>query len=223
MRDCEEIKRDFVKAFEFLYENNGMKGVSAMAVAEKAGYSRSSFYRTFDSVYDLLVLVEVSATPYQEMSKLLQDPNHITMEQLTEGILGAFEKKVKLIQMLTRHSNDNHYSARLRNCLKPVFLSQIKRVYILSEVEYDVLAEYITSAKLTLLRYWALNPEGSLGLGHLTQITDSMFEGRFWELVAEAAKASQEGKEFEKISLDYFINSYPWIEHRPLYDQYNSS
>jgi AcrR family transcriptional regulator len=69
-----------MRAFEKLYEQHGMKGVSSAAVAKEAGYSRSSFYRTFDSVYDLLEILELRAVPTREFRYLVDNANTITMK-----------------------------------------------------------------------------------------------------------------------------------------------
>lgn len=66
MGDNESPRREFIAAFEKLYERNGMKGVSVAAIAKETGYSRSSFYRSFESIYDVLSAVEIAATPYAE-------------------------------------------------------------------------------------------------------------------------------------------------------------
>ena len=54
-------KRTSFEPLKTLYDERGMKGISAAAVAKEAGYSRSSFYRVFDSVYDVLEILEARA------------------------------------------------------------------------------------------------------------------------------------------------------------------
>lgn len=216
MSETDSIRMQFIRAFETLYEKNGMKGVSAAAVAKEAGYSRSSFYRSFDSVYDVLDAVEIAATPYEEMAFLVQNANTVNMKTFTDVILDAFRKRIRLICMLSRNASDNHYYERMRSCMKPAFRAQAERVYDLADAEYDVLAEYITSAKLTLLRYWAVNYERTMDLGQLTQLTDSMFEGGFWERVERVAQATAQGQPVERVGIDYFTEKYSWIRSRPM-------
>ena len=57
------IRSDIIEAFKLLYARQGMSGVSARALAEKSGYSRSTLYRHFPSIYDVLREVEDEATP----------------------------------------------------------------------------------------------------------------------------------------------------------------
>lgn len=214
MEDFDNGRSRFIKAFEDLYEPNGMKGVSAAAIAAQAGYSRSSFYRSFESVYDLLSLVEMRATPSKEFSYLAEHANTVTMEEFTNIILDALVRRERLIRMLARHADDNRFYDRFRKALKPAMYGQIKRVYILDEPEYDMMADYITAAKVALMRYWALYSRGVGDIARLTQITDAMFEGLLWERVNKASQAHQRGEAYERTPLSYFEENYGWIAHR---------
>ncbi|MDO4889831.1 MAG: TetR/AcrR family transcriptional regulator [Coriobacteriaceae bacterium] len=207
----------FLAAFKELYAINGMKGISAATLSAKTGYSRSTFYRYYESVYDLLILVETEATPYQNMQFLRDNWDTIGMVEITNAFLYAFAEKQDLIRMLTKFSDDNRYYERMRECIYPVFRQQAERVYIMEPEEYDVLAEYLTTAKLALLRAWALR-EVDMGVGHMTQITDSVLEGGFWDRVEAAAQAKKAGIPYERTPLSYFVDQHPWIANRALYD-----
>lgn len=60
------------------------------------------------------------------------------------------------------------------------------------------------------------NARDHTGLGHMTQITNSVLEGSLWDRVDEAAKSAAEGKPFERIPFEFFKDSHPWIHTRPL-------
>lgn len=214
MDDADKIRIQFMKAFENQYEALGMKGLSAASVAAEAGYSRSSFYRSFESVYDLLTLVEKRATPTREFSYLADNSETVTMEEFTNVILEALVRRERLIRMLTRHSEDNRFYERFSKALKPAMRGQIERVYILEPADYDMMAEYITAAKVTLMRYWASNDMRPEEIARLTQVTDAMFEGLLWERVDEASRAQQAGEPYERTPLSYFAERYDWIAHR---------
>jgi AcrR family transcriptional regulator len=210
-----EARRCFIEAFKKLYPANGMRGISGAALAKRAGYSRSTFYRDFESVYDVLRLVEIEATPYQRMKYLLDHADSVGMREITDGFLQSFQEREDLIRMLVQHEDDNRYRERLHDCFLPVFRAQAERVFIMEPGEYDVLAEYITHAKLGLLRIWALDLV-PLGLGHMTQITDSVLESSMWTRVEAAARAKAEGRPFERTPLSFFQKRQPWIQNRPM-------
>lgn len=210
-----EAQRCFIQAFKELYPVNGMRGISGAALAKRAGYSRSTFYRSFESVYDVLRLVEIEATPYRRMNYLVEHANEVGMKEITDGFLQSFSDREDLIRMLCRHEEDNRYRERLHDCIFPVFRSQAERVFVMKPEEYDILAEYITHAKLGLLHIWALGLS-PLGLGHMTQITDSVLESSMWTRVEAASRAKAEGRPFERTPLSFFQKRQPWIENRPL-------
>lgn len=211
----EESRDCFIQAFKELYPQTGMKGLSASTLSARAGYSRSTFYRCFDSVYDVLNAVEKEAMPYEEMAYLIEHANTVNMRQITDGFLGAFRRKEELIRILGTH-NDNSFYARMADCIKPVFRTQAERVYIMEPEEYDIMAEYLTNAKVSLLRLWARS-ENPMNLGHMTQITDSVLEGGFWDRVEEAARVTAAGGRYERTPLSFFKEQHPWIADRPLY------
>lgn len=214
MDDYQSAQTHLIRAFEKLYEERGMKGISAAAVAKEAGYSRSSFYRIFDSVYDVLEILEARAVPTKEFQYLADNANIVTMGEFTNVILEALIRREKLIRMLTKHSKDNHFYARFHRAIKPAFLGQVKRVYILEDYQYEIMADYITAAKVQLMRYWASHDLPTEAIAELTQITDAMFEGLLWERVNKAALAYQAGEPYERTPLSYFIEKYDWIAKR---------
>lgn len=119
-----EAQRCFIQAFKELYPVNGMRGISGAALAKRAGYSRSTFYRSFESVYDVLRLVEIEATPYRRMNYLVEHADEVGMKEITDGFLQSFSDREDLIRMLCRHEEDNRYRERLHDCIFPVFRSQ---------------------------------------------------------------------------------------------------
>lgn len=214
MGEYQESQEHLIKAFEKLYEEHGMKGISAAAVAKEAGYSRSSFYRMFDSVYDVLEILETKAVPTREFRYLADHADTVTMEEFTHVILLSIVQRERLIRMLARHSKDNHFLARFHRAIKPAFLGQVKRVYILEDYEYEIMADYITAAKVQLLRYWATHDLPTDAIAHLTQVTDAMFEGLLWERVNKASQAQRAGLPYERTPMSYFEEKYDWIANR---------
>ena len=214
MNDNEDARIHLMKAFEKLYAEGGMRGLSAAAVAKEAGYSRSSFYRVYDSVYDLLDILVLRAVPTREYRYLATHANTVTMEEFTNVILESLVRRTKLIRMLTKHSDDNDFYERFHLALKPAMLGQIKRVYILEDEEYEFMADYITAAKVRLLRYWALHELPPEEIAHLTRVTDAMFEGLLWERVNVASEAQQVGLPHERTPMSYFVEKYDWIANR---------
>lgn len=84
---------------------------------------------------------------------------------------------------------------KLKAAIKPVFRLQAERAFSITPFEYDVMAEYLTTAKLSLLRMWALSPI-DLDLAYMTKVTDATLEGGLWDRIDEATRAARPGGRF---------------------------
>lgn len=211
--DSVSIKNDFIEAFVKLYAPCGMKGLSVNTLCARAGYSRSTFYRTFYSLDNVLEELEDAALPTDAMNTLLENANDIGMEALSKVFLSSLTWRKDFYRVLFLHDKKNRFFDKCRKLMFPVFRSQVQRVFDMTEFEYDVLAEYLTSAKVTLLRMWAVRPTG-LSLGHITKITDSTLEGALWDRVEEAYRAKQNGMPYKRITLEELSARRPWIAYR---------
>lgn len=84
---------------------------------------------------------------------------------------------------------------KLKAAIKPVFRLQAERAFSMTPFEYDVMAEYLTTAKLSLLRMWALSPI-DLDLAYTTKVTDATIEGGLWDRIDEATRPARPGGRF---------------------------
>lgn len=98
-----EARRCFIQAFKELYPANGMKGISGAALAKRAGYSRSTFYRNFESVYDVLRLVEIEATPYRRMNYLVEHADEERAKWQAAGVCSSCSRESKPFPLLIAH------------------------------------------------------------------------------------------------------------------------
>lgn len=211
MINTSAVCADIMEAFKVLYAEQGMQGVSANKVAEKSGYSRSTLYRHFESVYDMLRALEDEALPKQEFKMLTDRANSISVKTVRSVILDALNEREESIKLLLMHEQDNNYLARLAEILKPVFRAQLERVYKMEPIEYDILAEYITYAKGGILRYWARN-EDAPALVNLTALTDSLLEFGLWDRAEAAFNAQVKGEPFERESIIKLEDERPWAD-----------
>ncbi len=102
---------------------------------------------------------------------------------------------------------------KLKAAMKPVFRLQAERAFSMTPFEYDVMAEYLTTAKLSLLRMWALSPI-DLDLAYMTKVTDATLEGGLWDRIDEAMRARKAGRAFHRPTIDELAASHPWIAYR---------
>lgn len=207
-----EIRDDFVRAFIGMYAERGMAGMSVSSLCDKAGYSRSTFYRHFYSLESVLDEFENRVLPHREMRHLLDNAYAVGMRELTDCFLDCLYQRREYLRVLFLHDNGRFFD-KMREIMRPVFRSQAERVYEMTQFEYDVFAEYLTTAKVTLLRMWSVS-DSEASLGHMTQVTDATLEGGFWDLVEEAHRCEQEGVAFERVGIEELASMRPWIAYR---------
>lgn len=113
MVDINAVRQDLIDAFRLLYAEHGMSGMSVNLVAEKAGYSRSTLYRHFESIYDILRVLEDEALPKREFKVLINNAETVSMKTIREVILNALNERKDLIRILIRYEEDNNYLDRM--------------------------------------------------------------------------------------------------------------
>lgn len=213
LKGCSTVQTDFIEAFFTLYATHEAKDISVALLCDHAGYSRSTFYRQFESIDDVLAALEDAVVPRDVMDGLLVRADEIGMREITSGFLETLAGHKYEYRVLLARDHSMRFFRKLKDAMKPVFRSQAERAFDMTDFEYDVLAEYVTYAKLSLLRMWALSNE-DYDLAYLTKITDSTLEGALWDLVEQAHQCQLEGRTFKRVTIDELAQTRPWIAYR---------
>lgn len=208
-----EVRNNFVEALLRIYRARPVGEASVAELCAKAGYSRSTFYRYFDSLDQAHEALEERAVLTKALEKLQADGQRASMEEVTNLFLAALSGNRELYGILFSRDATGRFFNRLKDAMKPVFRTQAERAFDMTPFEYDVLTEYLTTAKLSLLRMWALWPT-DLDLSYMTKITDSTIESGLWDRVDEAFRCYKEGKEFHRPTIDECGASRPWVAWR---------
>lgn len=205
----EETKKALIKAFLSLYAKEGMKGATVCSIAEKAGYARGTFYKYFTSTQELLEYIEELATPRALMAHIIDNSKTMPLEDATDLIMNYFQDRADIVSMLLSSDQDAHYFNQLHSVMMPMFRSLAVRAYQLDTYSLNCVSDYITSAKLGLLRHWAKG-DRSLTLSQLNKITDSVFESAFWTNIA--LQAPKHGGPRQRTEMIGVSCDYPWFD-----------
>lgn len=208
-KDADSVRNDFRTAFWQLFSKQGMTGLTAARLCERAGYSRSSFYRHFQSTYDLLDELEERALPYREMGQLLQRVDTIGMAEFRQAFLDYFNRDTDVVVALCRHDTGNRFSNKFSETIEPAFRAVIDRTFDINDTVADSLAKYITQAKVALFLYWA-RTNRAFRIESLLRVTDGIFEAGFWDLV-DKSKRLPDGTMPRRLSLDELYEQREWL------------
>ena len=211
--DSAEVRNDFIEALFWLFREGAPNEVSVATLCAKAGYSRSTFYRYFDSLDEVHEALEYRVIPQKELDSLIKRNRIVDMEDITNVFLSTLSERKSVLSILFAHDASNRFFYKLKAAMKPVFRAQAERAFDMTPFEYDVMAEYLTTAKLSLLRMWALSLI-DLDLSYMTKITDSTIENGLWDRVDEAARRQKAGREFHRSTIEELAATRPWIAYR---------
>lgn len=81
--DNEDVRNDFLEALLKLFQENPGAEVSVAALYAKAGYSRSTFYRYFDSLPEAHEALEDRVVPTGVLQALVAGGDTVGMEDIT--------------------------------------------------------------------------------------------------------------------------------------------
>lgn len=193
--DNEDVRNNFLEALLKLFQENPGAEVSVAALCAKAGYSRSTLYRYFDSLPEAHEALEDRVVPTGVLQALVAGGDTVGMEDITGAFLGTLTASKRELTTLFARDVHERFFNKLKAAMKPVFRLQVERAFSMTPFEYDVMAEYLTTAKLSLLRMWALSPI-DLDLAYMTKVTDATLEGGLWDRIDEATRAARPGGRF---------------------------
>lgn len=208
-----EVRDDFIEALLRLFKENPTDDISVGALCTKAGYSRSTFYRYFESLEEVHEALENRSVPTSAMERLLEGGGRVGMEEITNLFLESLSERKQTFEILFTHDKNGRFFGKLKASMKPVFRMQAERAFDMTPFEYDVIAEYLTTAKLSLLRMWVLSPI-DLDLAYMTKITDATLEGGLWDRIDEASRCLKSGSKFHRCTIEELAATRPWIAYR---------
>lgn len=207
------VRDDFLEALLRLFKENAVSEISVGALCAKAGYSRSTFYRYFNSLDEVHEELEDKFIPTKAMNRLIDDGDRAGMEEITNLFLASLSSHKETFAALFSRDTSGRFFAKLKTAMKPVFRVQAERAFDMTPFEYDVIAEYLTTAKLSLLRMWALSPI-DLDLSYMTKITDATLEAGLWDRIEEAHRCRKAGQTYSRSTIDELATTRPWIAYR---------
>ena len=93
-------RKCFEEAFLELYAQKPLDQISVMALTEKAGYSRATFYRNYYSISNVLESVEEENTCTSTCQAIISCLDDITLEQATDAMADFYQKRFREVSIL---------------------------------------------------------------------------------------------------------------------------
>lgn len=119
--DNEDVRNDFLEALLKLFQENPGAEVSVAALCAKAGYSRSTFYRYFDSLPEAHEALEDRVVPTGVLQALVAGGDTVGMEDITGAFLGTLTASKREPTTLFARDVHERFFNKLKAAMKPVF------------------------------------------------------------------------------------------------------
>ncbi len=103
-----------------------------MALTEKAGYSRATFYRNYYSISNVLESVEEENTCTSTCQAIISCLDDITLEQATDAMADFFKKRFREVSILANGEYGSIYLDKQCEPMKQLFAALLDRGFELS-------------------------------------------------------------------------------------------
>lgn len=107
-------RKCFEEAFLELYAQKPLDQISVMALTEKAGYSRATFYRNYYSISNVLESVEEENTCTSTCQAIISCLDDITLEQATDTMADFYQKRFREVSILANGEYGSIYLDKQR-------------------------------------------------------------------------------------------------------------
>jgi len=152
-----QTKQNIMTAFWDLYIENRIEKITVTQICTRAGYNRSTFYKYFLDVYDVLDKIEEQIITPEMLEKsvvsyLLTDNKKLAFEH----IILLFEKSSGYIPVLLGDHGDSAFRHKLMSKLIPA-VSDHLNVSITSNKNTKYILEYQSAAIFNTIANWYAN------------------------------------------------------------------
>lgn len=151
---CERTKANLLEAFWKVYNKNTLYKVRIKEITDKAGYNRSTFYKYFSDINDILqygekILIEEILEHLENMLENLNSKDVIAKTA------EAYEKYGYYLSKLFGPTGDPSFAEKYKVAIKPLLF----RKFNLTEDDFriDILCEYCLGAIISSITYWYNN------------------------------------------------------------------
>ena len=152
-----QTKQNIMTAFWNLYTENRIEKITVTQICTHAGYNRSTFYKYFLDVYDVLDKIEEQIITPEMLEKSVVSYLLLDNKKLAfENIIQLFEKSSGYIPVLLGEHGDSAFRHKLMNKLIPAVSSHLN-VSITANKKTKYILEYQSAAIFNTIANWYAN------------------------------------------------------------------
>jgi len=168
----EATKKRFIKAFLTLYRDQPIEKITVREISDAAGYNRITFYRYFNSIYDL----------YDHIVRMMYER---IRPKILEGVFKSEDLNGFCSQVSTLRQEWGEYFqimlkpgfyARVPEDIKEELLGHLCTTFGLKKetIQISYILDYYMNSVLTLIHRWLSEPKG---------LSEDEFAGLLWGIL----------------------------------------
>ena len=152
----EDTKETIKSAFFKIYKEKNISRITVNDIVTAAGYNRSTFYRYFTDVYDVLEQIEKEILDQFDMrfDQLTRCARRMDMKEIIKYTLAPCKVYNKYLAVLLGANGDPTFQAELKEKAKNVLSKQMAIRYGTADVMGEFYLEYCVSGLLSCTRMW---------------------------------------------------------------------
>lgn len=144
-----QTKQNLTDAFWTLYCKCKTEKISVKDVTTKAGYNRSTFYKYFTDVYDVLEQIESFLIDDIAAADIISKEAFIPLSYFIE----QYQKHRNYYVVLLGENGDPSFQSKIKNRYKQVLKQKSSSLGINDDYYLDYALEYVLSAMIGILNY----------------------------------------------------------------------
>ena len=177
----ERTRQLFIETFWLLFKDNAIEQIKIGELSTKAGYNRSTFYKYFTDIYDLLHQAEdelINDFKNNAAAKFPDGIKNVSYKNIIRALVELFNLLGEKIFLLIGEKGDPSFQNKLRLQVTP-FLQ------LMMGQDLGKYAEYVTSFSFSgaigILKFWHENEE-KLSQEELVSLLVSLLTKGIWDL-----------------------------------------
>lgn len=163
------------------------KDLSALTITElthKADIDRRTFYLHYSCIEDIVVDIEKEAM--DALHQLLLSMTDFNISSFFDGLSNIITENIDFFRIVTENDNYHRFIAKCKSLLKSVIKDQFFSSSTLSEEDFDIYCEYVSSGIVGIYCNWLIS-DSAMTLEELTHkaeiaVLDS------WNLIINSSK-----------------------------------
>jgi AcrR family transcriptional regulator len=152
----EDTKETIKSAFFKIYKEKNISRITVNDIVTAAGYNRSTFYRYFTDVYDVLEQIEKEILDQFDMrfDQITRCARRMDMKEIIKYTLAPCKVYNKYLAVLLGANGDPTFQTELKEKAKNVLSKQMAIRYGTADVMGEFYLEYCVSGLLSCTRMW---------------------------------------------------------------------